>query len=219
MRQQQHTQWFRRSIGVSRPGRVDSRFSGRKLESPRRGPDHQRPTVNAMPSRPSNRFRLGSRTPSFHRSLRTRRPVMVLFAWWLMTKIPGPRFRRAWGLLAFMALAQEETGQSLWLVLGLYRPIRLQNDRQNSATGVADVANRLSRPALELQQIEIFAQAIQRRIVLQGAAYAVLNRLVDFCLGCAHGRTNRGNQRAELATTTPVKSYSRSSVRATPNRG
>ena len=152
--------------------------------------------------------------------------VTVRFALWLMTKIPGPRFGRSLGLVAFVALAQEKTGQTFLLVLGarllvlgVYRPIRFQDDRQNSATGVADVTDCLSRPALEFQQIEILAQAIQRRVMFQGAAHAVFHGFVDFCVGRAHVRTKRGNRGAELATTTAFKSYSRPSGRATPKSG
>ena len=145
--------------------------------------------------------------------------VTVWFGLWLMTTIPGPRFRRALGLLAFMALAQEETGQSLWLVLGVWRPIRFQDDRQNSATGIADVTDRLSRPALEFQQIEILAQAIQWCVMFQGAAHTVFHGLVDFCLGRGHQWSLWGHRRAELATTTPLISYSGPSGRTTPNQG
>jgi hypothetical protein len=152
--------------------------------------------------------------------------VTVWFGLWLMTKIPGPRFRRSLGLVAFVALAQEESGQSFLLVLGarllvlgVCRPFRFQDDRQNSATGIADVTDRLSRPALEFQQIEIFAQTIQRRVTLQGAAHAVFHGLVDFCLGRGHQWSLWGHRHAELATTTPLISYSGPSGRTTPNQG
>ena len=91
-------------------------------------------------------------------------------------------------MVALMALTHEKLGQSLLLVLGVFRLVRLKDDRQNSATGAADVADRLGRPAIKFQQIEVFSQAVQRRLVLQAGAHTVFHGLVDFCMWRGHQR-------------------------------
>jgi hypothetical protein len=104
-------------------------------------------------------------------------------------------------MVALVALTHEELGQSFMLVLGVFRRVRLQDDRQNSATGAADVANRLGRPAVQFQQIEILAQTVQRRLVLQAAAHTVFHRLVDFCVWRGHQRQPTCGARNNTPTT------------------
>jgi hypothetical protein len=81
-----------------------------------------------------------------------------------------------------LALAQEKCSHSLALVRGVFRALRLQDDRQNSATGVTDVADCFGWPAVNFQLIEILAETIQRRLVFQTTAHAVFHCFVDFCL-------------------------------------
>jgi hypothetical protein len=161
------------------------------VAAPRMGGFRSTISQKAVSTPPSTRFELGQITPGFPRLLRAARRVTRRLVRWLMTTMPGAWFRRIWGRVALLTLAQKKLRQALLIILGLFRGVRLQDDRQNSATGVPDVANCLRGPAVNFQLIEVLAQIVERCLVLQATAHTIFYGRVNFWICRGHRAMNQ----------------------------